>query len=121
MNARTIAIAALGLAGVLATAAAQAHGRDDVQFSVTIGSPAWVRPAPVYAPAPIARFDERSGYREPSRWDIDGDGIPNRFDRVYNPRWDRDGDGIADRVERRDHGRDSDRHDDRDARGHTRW
>ncbi len=108
MNARIIAIAALGAAGVLATAAAQAHGRDDVQFSITIGSPAWVRPAPVYAPAPIARFDERfherSDYRRrPTRWDVDGDGIPNRFDRHDDRRDSRD------------------RHDDRDSRGHSRW
>jgi hypothetical protein len=126
MNAKKLAIVALGLAGVLATAGAQARGRDDVQFSVTIGSPVWVRPAPVvvrapvYAPAPVARFDgrfqEHSGYQRPTRWDVDGDGIPNRFDRVYNPRWDRDGDGIPNRYDRHDGWRDG-----RDGRGYSRW
>jgi hypothetical protein len=32
---------------------------------------------------------------------VDGDGIPNRQDRVYNPRWDRDGDGIPNRRDPR--------------------
>jgi hypothetical protein len=40
--------------------------------------------------------------RPPTRWDRDGDGIPNRYDRVYNPRWDRDGDGIPNRYDRHD-------------------
>ena len=39
------------------------------------------------------------GYRELTRWDVDGDGIPNRYDRVYNPRWDRDGDGVPNRYD----------------------
>ena len=87
MNAKKLALVAVGLAGALALGSAQARGRDDVQFSLTIGSPVWARPAPVvvpapvYAPAPVARFDERfrerSGYQRPTRWDVDGDGIPN--------------------------------------------
>jgi hypothetical protein len=100
--------------------AGQAQARDDVSWSVSIGVPGVVVGAPVYGvPAPVyraplpvvgvpvyqepyyGRHDERrwrdSGYREPSRWDRDGDGIPNRVDRVYNPRWDRDGDGIPNR------------------------
>jgi hypothetical protein len=44
------------------------------------------------------------------RWDRDGDGIPNRYDRVYNPRWDRDGDGVPNRYDRYDNrGHDRDR------------
>jgi len=35
----------------------------------------------------------------------DGDGMPNRYDRVYNPRWDRDGDGVPNRYDRHDHTR----------------
>ena len=101
MNAKKLAIVALGLAGVLATAGAQARSRDDVQFSVTIGNPVWVRPAPVFVPAPVARFDQRfhehSGYPRPTRWDVDGDGTPNRYDRH------------------------DDRRDGRDERGHSRW
>ena len=113
MNARKIAIMSVALVGVLAAASVEARGRDDVQFSVTIGAPAWTVPAvPVYRPGFVApsygydhRRDERS-YREPTRWDRDGDGIPNRYDRVYNPRWDRDGDGIPNRYDRYDNSRD---------------
>jgi len=116
MNASKLAIVAIAFAGTLAAAAAQAHGRDDVQFSVTIGTPfvAPVRPffapAPVFVPAPVVRYenrydrryDARTAYRAPTRWDVDGDGVPNRVDRVYNPRWDVDGDGIPNRVDHAD-------------------
>jgi hypothetical protein len=112
MNARKIAIVSVALAGVLAAASVEARGRDDVQFSVTIASPAWVvPPLPVVRPGFVAPSyghayggHERS-YREPTRWDRDGDGIPNRYDRVYNPRWDRDGDGIPNRYDRYDNSR----------------
>jgi hypothetical protein len=121
MNAKKLAIAALGLAAVLATAGAQAHGRDDAQFSITIASPVWLRPAPVVVAAPAApfdgrfdgRFDGHSAYQRPTRWA--GDAIPNRFDRVYEPRRDRDGDGIA------NYDRHDDRHDARDGRGRSHW
>jgi hypothetical protein len=121
MNAKKLAIVAVAFAGTLAAAAAQAHGRDDVQFSVTIGTPfiAPVRPvfapAPVFVPAPVDRYENRydnrydnryeyrhDAYRAPTRWDVDGDGIPNRVDRVYNPRWDVDGDGIPNARDRFD-------------------
>ena len=117
MIAKKLAIATVAIAGVFAAATADARGRDDVQFSLTIGSPFVVQPAPVYAPAfgpaygpaivgvPVPRFHGHHGYyQRPTRWDRDGDGIPNRFDRVYNPRWDRDGDGIPNRYDRRGHG-----------------
>ena len=56
------------------------------------------QPAPAWqAPPPPPRREP--GYREPARWDVDGDGIPNRYDRVYNPRWDRDGDGVPNRYD----------------------
>ena len=120
MNAKKIAIATLALAGALAAASVEARGRDDVQFSVTIGSPFVVQPAPVWAPGFVARSYDRQhggyGYQRPTRWDIDGDGIPNRFDRVYNPRWDRDGDGIPNRFDHRDSSRYG-----RDGRGHRGW
>jgi len=127
-----ITAAALALTGTLGTSMAQAHGSDEVQWSVTIGSqvgtpmygrqaPVYVEPARVYTrPAPVylepavvyARPWHRDhGYRQPTRWDRDGDGIPNRLDPVYNPRWDRDGDGIPNRYDRHDnlrHDRDSD-------------
>jgi hypothetical protein len=123
--------AALALAAALGTGVA--HARDaDVQWSVTIGAPAYGRPQPVYAvPVPVYRqpapiYHQRPAYplaryQQPTRWDRDGDGIPNRRDRVYNPRWDVDGDGIPNRHDSRggprwDHDRDgvpnrNDRHD----------
>ena len=104
--------AALALAGTLATGAAMA--RSDVQWSVTIGAPFYgppvrvYEPAPVYYPAPVYRpapvYAQPAPVYRPypshSQWDRDGDGIPNRHDRVYNPRWDRDGDGIPNRQDR---------------------
>jgi hypothetical protein len=50
----------------------------------------------VYGPGP--------GHVRGRSWrDADGDGIPNRRDRVYNPRWDVDGDGVPNRYDRHDH------------------
>ena len=110
-----LAIAAVALVGVLGAGLAQA--REDVRFSVSIGAPAPVYTtgpayvagpaygydAPAYVPAPAYR-EERPAYgwyhvpaRRVTPWDRDGDGIPNRYDRVYNPRWDVDGDGIPNR------------------------
>jgi hypothetical protein len=114
MNVKQLAIVSVAFAGVLAAASAQARGRDDVQFSVTIGSPAWSVPA-YRAVAPSYDRHRAQGYGEPTRWDRDGDGIPNRYDRVYNPRWDRDGDGIPNRYDRHD-----DVRQDRDGRGAPR-
>ena len=93
-----LAIAAVALVGALGAGLAQA--RDDVRFSVTIGAP-----APVYATGPAYVAAPGYGYypapaRQATPWDRDGDGIPNRRDRVYNPRWDRDGDGIPNRYDR---------------------
>jgi len=119
---RLLAAAALVATGAFGVAAAQAH-EAQVSWSVTIGSPVYslpvpaiVRPAPVYVqPAPVyvqpAPHYAHGGYRQPTRWDRDGDGIPNRYDRLYNPAWDRDGDGIANRYDRFDnrrHDRDGD-------------
>ena len=131
----------LALAGVLGAGAARAGHHADVQWSVTIGAPARVpvytvpapvysRPAPVYyQPQPLLRVVDphyrphghHRYYREPTHWDHDGDGIPNRRDRVYNPRWDIDGDGIPNRHDR-DRDGDGvpnwhDRHDSRHWRG----
>jgi len=117
--------AALALAGALGTGLAQARGSDEVQWSVTIGTPigvpvytqpahVYTQPAPVYAPAyPV--YQQRPYYQR-SRWDHDGDGIPNRYDRVYNPPWDRDGDGIPNRHDRYDNSR-----HDRDGDGIPNW
>ena len=113
MNAKKLAIVSVALVGVLAAASVEARGRDDVQLSVTIGAPAWAVPAvPVYRPGFVAApvyvpgyVRHEHSYRAPTRWDVDGDGIPNRYDRVYNPRWDRDGDGIPNRYDRYDNSR----------------
>jgi hypothetical protein len=122
---RLLATAALALTGVLGVGAAQAA--PDVSWTVTIGShgpvfpaPAIIRPAPVIVhpvpvmhPAPVVYpvYDHHRGYRQPTRWDRDGDGIPNRNDRLYNPSWDRDGDGVPngrDRFDNRRFDRDGD-------------
>jgi hypothetical protein len=117
-----VAPAALALLGTFAITAAQAHGAN-AQWSVTIGAPVLTLPVPVLRlplPAPVivlpaprpqtvvvAPAYPRGGhypdYREPTRWDVDGDGIPNRYDRVYNPVWDRNGDGIPDHRAHRAH------------------
>ena len=100
------ALAALSTAGV-----AQARSDDvDVRWQITIGSPAPVRvhapapvvvAAPVYAPMPVyPAVPRRVGYGPSRAWDADGDGIPTRHDRVYNPRWDIDGDGIPNHRDR---------------------
>lgn len=108
MNRQRPMIVALALIAAAAGAsAAQAHGRPEAQWSVTIGAPVVVLPRIVLPvpPLPQVRVQPvvvapRAGYREPTRWDVDGDGIPNRYDRVYNPRWDVDGDGIPNRYDR---------------------
>src|SRR5215207_4727855 len=101
MSVKKWVVAALAVVGMAGAGLAQANGRDDVQWSVTIGSPIGVpvysAPAPVYG-GPAPGYGHR--YHHPTRWDRDGDGIPNRYDRVYNPRWDRDGDRVPNRYDR---------------------
>ena len=111
---KRIAITVLGLAGGLTASVAQA--RPNVDVSVHIGSPGFVfglplppvphvvvTPSRSYVPAPVYGH---GGYHAPAHnhgrgyGDRDRDGIPNRYDRVYNPRWDRDGDGIPNRYDR---------------------
>ena len=102
MNVKKLAFAAVAIVATLGAGLAEARGRDDVQWSVTIG-----HPGPVFAP-PVLVYDRGySGHRHAHRShrafrDADRDGIPNRFDRVYNPRWDRDGDGVPNRYDRND-------------------
>ena len=131
MSSNKFVIAVLALASALGAGVARAHGGDDVQWSVTIGSPVgvpvyrqltpiYVQPAPYHMqPPPLSR---PRGYQRPTHWDHDGDGIPNRRDRLYNPAWDRDGDGIPNRHDRynnlrHDHDRDGipNWHDHRDG------
>jgi len=136
MTVKTLAIVAVALAGAVGSTFAQARDRTDVQFSVTVGAPvfgAWAQPVhDVRVIRPGVGFDrDRDGIPNRfdrvynPRWDRDGDGIPNGRDRVYNPRGDRDGDGVPNRLDRYDnprHDRDRDgvpdRFDRRDDRRH---
>ena len=137
MKVRALAIVAVALAGAVGTTFAEAGERSDVRFSVTIGQPAfgWVQPVhDVRIVRPGVGFDRdhdgvpnRFDRVYNPRWDRDGDGVPNRRDRVYNPAWDRDGDGVPNRYDRVDnlrHDRDRDgipdRFDRRDDRRHDR-
>ncbi len=134
MSSKQLVVGTLVLAGALASGLAQARGGDDVQWSVTIGTPVGVpvvrQAYPVYTQpvqvVPVQRYP-RHAYQQPTRWDRDGDGIPNRYDRVYNPRWDLDGDGIPNRQDRAHNprwDRDGDgvpnRYDHRDGSRHDR-
>ncbi len=137
MNSKPLAVLALAVAGLSAASLAQARGDVDVQWSVTIGSPVGIYAPqpylhrapvvvaqPVYRPYPVYPVHQAypvypvyQPYRAHGRGDADRDGIPNRYDRVYNPRWDRDGDGIPNRYDRYD------RHDHRQPQhggGHDR-
>jgi len=61
-----------------------------------------VRPGYVYR-APTWVEHNGRWYHQPSRWDRDGDGIPNAQDRTPNgrgPNWDRDNDGVPNRYDR---------------------
>jgi hypothetical protein len=156
MSIRKFVATATVLAGALA--AGTVHAGPDVQWQVTIETPKIRLPGHVVLPLPpipvpravvvAPQADTRTyapvygqvyaqgyGHGDQRRWDADGDGIPNRYDRVYNPRWDRDGDGIPNRydaypndprngrgwrerddVRRGDHWRDERREDRRDDR-----
>ena len=122
MNVRALAIVAVALAGAVGTTFAEARDHSDLQVSVNIGPPVfgWTPPArEVRVVRPMAFGFDRDHDGIPNRfdpvynprWDRDGDGIPNRYDRVDNRRHDRDHDGIPDRFDRRDDRRDDRRHD----------
>ncbi len=130
---KLVIVGALAFAAALAAGTVQARDRNDVQWSVTIGAPLYTQPYPVYSqpypvygqPYPVysqpyqahpQRQGHARGYQQPTRWDRDGDGIPNRHDPVYNPRWDRDGDGIPNRYDRDEYAR-----YDRDGDGVPNW
>jgi len=102
MNGNKIAILAVALAGAFGAGLAEARDRDDVQWSVTIGNPLPAYGRGVEIVRPVVPGRPYYPAQRPTRWDRDGDGIPNRYDRVYNPPWDRDGDGIPNRYDRHD-------------------
>jgi hypothetical protein len=143
MNAQQRTLAALlTVAGLGAAGAAQARDVDirwqvaiPGPVSVVVGNtaPRYLPPVVVVQPRVVAPVHGR-GYGDADRdgvpnrydrhynprWDRDGDGIPNRRDAVYNPPWDRDGDGIPNRHDRRDDRYDDRRGDHRHGRGHGR-
>ena len=117
---KTFATAALAATCALGAGLAQAGS--DVRWSVSIGAPlfpVYSQPAPVYVePAPVSyrpaprpvyvepgvygRPADGYGYREPTRWDRDADGVPDRYERHGHRRhWDSDRDGVPDRYDRR--------------------
>ena len=102
---KRIATAVLSLAGALTAGTAQA--RPNVDVSVHIGSPGFVLglPLPPLPHVVIAPSHGHAPVYGRGYGDRDRDGIPNRYDRVYNPRWDRDGDGIPNRYDRHDKSR----------------
>jgi len=93
----------LALGSVLAAGLARADERGVVQWGITVGAPGYSQGVQAYGP-PGGAYGQRS-YQQPTRWDRDGDGIPNRQDRLYNPAWDRDGDGVPNQYDRRDDSR----------------
>ena len=130
---KLVIVTGLALAATLSAGVAQARDRNDVQWSVTIGAPIgmplYSQPYPVYSqPYPVygqpyptysQRHYQPRAYQQPTRWDRDGDGIPNRRDSVYNPRWDRDGDGIPNWQDRNN--RNEPARYDRDGDGIPNW
>jgi hypothetical protein len=111
-------VSAIALAGAFGGGAAHARS-PDVQWSLTIGSPGWgghVRSAPVYAappvyyvPRPVVIHPWPIHYGVPRYydprgrgWDRDHDGIPDPYDRRYDPHGDRDRDGAPNRWDRYD-------------------
>ena len=96
------------------------------RLGVVVGAPVYAQPVyaqPVHAPRvhaprvitqPVVVLPPRGAYAAYGTYGAYGvaygrgwkdaarDGIPNRYDRVYNPRWDVDGDGVPNRYDRRD-------------------
>jgi hypothetical protein len=95
---KVFATVVLALTGTLAVGVAQAE-RVDMQWSIMIGTPVYTQPAPVYVQplpvyrpgtrvwAPPAPLHPRRADLRVTRWDRDGDGIPNRHDRSPGRGW----------------------------------
>lgn len=130
MNTSKLTLAATLLVGVLSAGLAQARGAVDVQWQVTVATPGIHLPGHVVLPLPpillprvvVTQQPPEMVYREPRRWDADGDGIPNHRDPVYNPGWQRDARGerceSRDRHAYRDY---RDYRDNRNYRDHRDW
>ena len=75
-------------------------------------APRVVLPVPPLPPLPVIGVPVPPRHAYPARWDVDGDGIPNRYDRYDNRyrhggydgrRWDHDRDGVPNGRDRYDH------------------
>jgi hypothetical protein len=115
-----VAVPVLAAAGLFGSAAA--HARSDVQWSISIGVPFFAPPPVYYAPPPVhyapprpvivrpapiyyaPRHHGYHGYHGHPGYhrDADRDGIPDRYDRRYDPYGDRDRDGAPNRWDRND-------------------
>jgi hypothetical protein len=123
VNLKSFAAAALALGTLFAATAA--HARNDVQFSVTVGTPGvyvqpapvyvrpqpvYVRPAPVYVQPrpvyvqPVSVYTQfRPVYEQPAPvygWGHQRYNHQRRDMNVYGPRGDLDRDGIPNRYDR---------------------
>lgn len=112
---RHLALALIAAAGALSAGAAAAH--PDVRWAVSVNAPpvavqvASDRGYGVVALPVVNRYGYPV-YREPTRWDRDADGIPDRYEyrsrhhHHRHERWERcepdsDRDGVPDRYDRR--------------------
>jgi len=117
---RPLAVWILAAAGALSAGAVQAH--PDVRWAVNVNAPpVAVQVASDRGYGVMAPVFDRHGrpvyrdqvYREPTRWDRDADGIPDRYEYRHrhhrHDRWDRcderghdrDRDGVPNRYDRR--------------------
>lgn len=115
LSSQALRVAALATVAVAAFAgASSAQARDNVQFSVSVGSPGYVQPAPVYVrPAPVyvaprpvyvapqpvyvappaPYWVDGWGHRHPRHWQHEGR-------QAYGAYGDRDHDGVPNRFDR---------------------
>ena len=117
---RRLATLIIAAGAALSSGIAQAH--PDVRWAVNVNAPpvavqvasdrGYGYGVPVYRPAVDAH--RRTEYREPTRWDRDADGIPDRYERHHHRHHhhhhrhhercdarDSDRDGVPNRYDRR--------------------
>jgi hypothetical protein len=92
MNTKRLLISALLAAATIGAAATPLTSSAATSIQFSFGTPGYYQAAPraAYGYAPGYRWDDRRqwdrghhGYA-PRRWDRDGDGVPNRYDRRPN-------------------------------------
>jgi len=94
MKTKRLLMSALLAAGTIGAAATPLTSAAATSIQFSFGTPAYYEAAPRaaygYGWAPSHRWEDRRhwdrGYRgyAPRRWDRDGDGVPNRYDRRPN-------------------------------------